>query len=95
MRERKVIMITKEQKMEIIKNFGGDVKNTGDTAVQIAILTAEINDLSEHFQKNKKDLHSKRGFIAKIEKRKKLLTYLRTENFDKYKDTISKLGLRK
>lgn len=88
-------MITKEQKIQIIKDFGGNENNTGDTSVQIAILTAEINDLSEHFQTNKKDLHSKRGFIAKIEKRKKLLTYLKNDNFDKYKQTIEKLGLRK
>ncbi len=94
MKETK-IMITKEQKQKIIKEYGGSEKNTGDTSVQIAILTYEINDLSKHFKINKKDLHSKRGFIAKIEKRKKLLTYLKSENFNKYKDTIQKLGLRK
>ena len=88
-------MITKEQKLKIIKEFGGSQTNTGDTSVQIAILTHEINDLSKHFEKNKKDLHSKRGFISKIEKRKRLLTYLKFKNFDKYKQTIKKLKLRK
>ena len=88
-------MITKEQKLKIIKEFGKTEKNTGDTSVQIAILTHEINDLSKHFEKNKKDLHSKRGFISKIEKRKRLLTYLKAKNFDKYKQTIKKLKLRK
>lgn len=88
-------MITKEQKSKIVAEFGGSEKNTGDVAVQIAILTAEINSLSEHFAVNKKDLHSKRGFIAKIEKRKKLISYLKSENFDRYQETIKKLGLRK
>ena len=88
-------MITKEQKAKIVKDFGGNEKNTGDTAVQIAILTAEINSLSKHFETNKKDLHSKRGFIGKIEKRKKLISYLKSEDFDRYQETIKKLGLRK
>ena len=88
-------MITKQQKIEITKDFGGDIKNTGSTSVQIAILTAEINDLSNHFKENPKDLHSKRGFIAKIEKRRSLLTYLKSEDFDTYQEVLKKLGLRK
>ena len=88
-------LITKEEKAKLIKKFGGDVKNTGDITAQIAILTHEINSLTEHFQVNKKDLHSKRGFIAKIEKRKKLLTYLKNQDFEKYQNTIKQLGLRK
>ena len=88
-------MITKEQKIELAKTFGGSEKNTGDTAVQIAILTYEINELTEHFAVNKKDLHSKRGFIGKIEKRKKLITFLKSEDFKRYQETIKALGLRK
>ena len=88
-------MITKEQKIELVKKFGGSEKNTGDTAVQIAILTYEINELTKHFETNKKDLHSKRGFIAKIEKRKKLISYLKAEDFARYQETIKALGLRK
>ncbi|RTZ68922.1 MAG: 30S ribosomal protein S15 [Tenericutes bacterium] len=88
-------MITKEQKKEIAKKFGGSEKNTGDTAVQIAILTAEIEDLKPHFEVNKKDKHSKRGFIAKIEKRKKLITYLKNTDYQRYQKTIKSLGLRK
>ena len=88
-------MITKEAKAKLAKEFGGSEKNTGDTAVQIAILTQEIESLKKHFETNKKDNHSKRGFLAKIENRKKLLTYLKTTNFEKYQDTIKKLGLRK
>lgn len=88
-------MITKEQKQELVKKFGGSEKNTGDTSVQIAILTYEINELTKHFETNKKDLHSKRGFIAKIEKRKKLISYLKSEDFNKYQELIKELGLRK
>ena len=88
-------MVTKQKREEIAKQFGGDVKNTGDTAVQIALLTEEINELSVHFATNKKDLHSQRGFIAKIEKRKKLITYLKSQDFARYQETIKALGLRK
>ena len=88
-------MVTKEQKIELTKKFGGSEKNTGDTAVQIAILTAEIEDLKPHFEKNKKDKHSMRGFLAKIEKRKKLISYLRNTDFNRYQETIKALGLRK
>lgn len=88
-------MVSKEQKAEIVKQFGGDVANTGATPVQIAILTLEIESLKEHFQKNPKDLHSNRGFIAKIEKRKRLLKYLKKINFNQYQDTITRLKLRK
>ena len=88
-------MITKETKSKLAKEFGGSEKNTGDTSVQIAILTNEIESLKKHFETNKKDNHSKRGFLAKIENRKKLLSYLKSTNFEKYQDTIKKLGLRK
>ena len=88
-------MITKEKKAELAIEFGGSAKNTGATQVQIAILTAEIEDLKKHFEINKKDNHSRRGFIAKIELRKKLLKYLKTNDFELYQTTIKKLGLRK
>lgn len=88
-------MVSKEQKAEIVKQFGGDANNTGATAVQIAILTYEIESLKHHFEVNKKDLHSRRGFIAKIEKRKRLLKYLKKINFEKYQNTITKLNIRK
>lgn len=88
-------MITKEQKKKLAIKFGGSEKNTGLTEVQVAILTAEIEDLKPHFKSNKKDLHSKRGFMAKIEKRKSLLNYLKNKNFAKYQELIAKLGLRK
>ncbi len=88
-------MISKEEKAKLAKQFGGSEKNTGDTSVQIAILTAEIESLKSHFETNKKDKHSMRGFLAKIELRKKLLTFLKGEDFKKYQETIKALGLRK
>lgn len=88
-------MITKEQKAKLAVEFGGSEKNTGLTEVQIAILTAEIEDLKPHFQANKKDLHSMRGFMAKIEKRKALLNYLKHRDYEKYQSLIAKLGIRK
>lgn len=88
-------MLTKQQIADLAKEFGGSEKNTGATPVQIAILTKEIEILTKHFEVNKKDLHSKRGFIAKIEKRKSLINYLKSEDFAKYQEVIAKLGLRK
>ncbi len=88
-------MVTKEQKSKLALEFGGSEKNTGATEVQIAILTAEIEDLKPHFEANKKDNHSKKGFLAKIEMRKKLITYLKRMDFASYQKTIKKLGIRK
>ncbi|AJR12455.1 30S ribosomal protein S15 [Mesomycoplasma dispar] len=88
-------MISKARKSELILKFGKSPKNTGDTSVQIALLTEDIERLKVHFAKNKKDNHSMRGFIAKVNKRKKLLNYLRTKNFDSYKETIEALNIRK
>ncbi len=87
--------ITKEQKQEIIKQFGANEKDTGKTEVQIAILTAEIKDLTEHMKVNKKDKHSKLGLYKKVSKRASLLKYLRSESEERYKELLPKLGLRK
>ncbi|ADQ90327.1 30S ribosomal protein S15 [Mesomycoplasma hyopneumoniae] len=88
-------MISKARKQEIILKFGKNPKNTGNTSVQIALLTEDIERLKFHFLKNKKDKHSMRGFIAKVNKRKKLLNYLRINSFDTYKETIEALNIRK
>ncbi|VEU59085.1 30S ribosomal protein S15 [Mesomycoplasma neurolyticum] len=88
-------MVSKERKRELTIEFGGNEKNTGKIEVQIAILTEDIEKLKPHFIENKKDKHSKRGFIAKVNKRKKLLSYLKEKDFDSYKATIEKLGIRK
>ncbi len=87
--------VTKEQKAARVKEFANDSKNTGDTAVQIAILTDEINNLTEHLKVNKHDYHSKRGLFLKIGKRRGLLDYLKKNDVVKYREVIKKLNIRK
>ena len=87
--------ISVKEKKEIVIDFGKSEKNTGSTEVQVAILTKKINSLTEHFKKNKKDHHSKRGLLGMINNRRKLLKYLKNKNEQKYTDLIKKLGLRK
>ncbi len=87
--------VSKERKAELVKEFGKDVKNTGSTEVQIAILTDEINNLTEHLKENKHDYHSKRGLLMKVGKRRSLLDYLKITNVVSYREVIKKLNLRK
>ena len=87
--------VSKERKAELVKEFGKDVKNTGSTEVQIAILTDEINNLTEHLKENKRDYHSKRGLLMKVGKRRSLLDYLKRTNVVSYREVIKKLNLRK
>lgn len=88
-------MIDKRQKAEIIKKYGKNSKDTGNSFVQIAILTAEIEDLKKHFEKNKHDNHSRRGFLAKITKRRILLQHLKENDFETYNKCLNELQLRK
>lgn len=88
-------MVTKERKQELVETFGANAQDTGSTAVQIAILTEEINLLNGHMKINKKDVHSKRGLLKKVAQRKSLQRYLAKKDLEKYQDTISKLGLRR
>lgn len=87
--------LSNEKKQEIIKKYARDAKDTGSTEVQIAILTEEINNLTEHLKEHKHDYHSKRGLLKKVGKRKNLLNYLKNNDVNKYRETIEKLGLRK
>ena len=87
--------ISKEEKLSIIKKFGESEKDTGSLEVQIGILTADIEKLKKHFEFNKKDNHSKRGFIAKIQKRKKYLARLSNLDFKSYSNLIAELNIRK
>ncbi len=87
--------INKEVKKTTIESFRINEKDTGSAEVQIALLTEHIKNLTEHFKTHKKDNHSKRGFMAMINRRKKLLRYLKEKDFDKYKTIIKELGLRK
>ncbi|AAT27955.1 30S ribosomal protein S15 [[Mycoplasma] mobile] len=88
-------MVSNTKKLELIKSFGKNEKDSGSIEAQIAILTEDIESLKLHFEKNKKDLHSRRGFIAKINHRKKLLAYLRKNKFTSYASLIEKLNIRK
>ncbi|MFV8401440.1 30S ribosomal protein S15 [Mycoplasma sp. 005V] len=88
-------MVSKERKAELVKQFGKDAKDTGNTAVQIAILTEDIELLKPHFLNNPKDNHSRRGFLAKISQRKVLLKHLRENNFEEYSKVIEALNIRK
>ena len=87
--------ITKEKKQEILKKFGKTEKDTGRTEVQIAILTSEILELTEHMKVNKKDKHSKLGLYKKVSQRASLLKYLKKESNERYLVILKELNLRK
>ncbi len=86
--------ILKEKKWELIRSFQKHEQDTGSAEVQIAILTERINKLTEHMKKNKKDIHSRRGLIAMVNKRKSLLDYLKRKNYAKYMEVADKLNIR-
>ena len=88
-------MITKEQKAELIQKFGDNPNDSGKPEVQVAILTAKINDLTGHLDTHKKDNHSRRGLIKMVSMRRKLLSYLMKNDIARYRTVIAALGLRK
>ena len=88
-------MITKEMKTAIIKEYATKEGDTGSPEVQVAILTARINDLNEHLKVHKKDHHSRRGLLKMVGHRRNLLNYLKEKDLDRYRDLIARLGLRK
>lgn len=88
-------MINKEQKAEIVLKHGESEANTGKTEVQVAILTARINDMTGHLGTHKKDNHSRRGLIKLVAKRRKLLDYLAKNDIARYRSIIAALSLRK
>ena len=85
----------KRKKTDIIKSLQISSKDVGSTAVQIGLLSKKIENLSEHFKKFKKDKHSTLGLTKSVNKRKKLLTYLKKKNVDSYQKVIKQLNLRK
>jgi len=87
--------ITKDRKTEIIGQFRREATDTGSPEVQIALLTARINELHEHMRTHKKDHASRRGLLKMVSKRSSLLTYLRTTDRNRYLTVIGRLGLRK
>ena len=86
---------TEGNKSDVISKFKINEKDTGSPEVQIALITKRLEQLSSHFGSHPKDIHSQRGMFAMISRRKRLLQYLRKENIDRYRATISALGLRK
>lgn len=88
-------MILKEKKQGIIEDFRIHEGDTGSPEVQVAVLTARINELSEHLKMHKKDHASRRGLLKMVGKRNSLLRYLSNNNFESYQEVIKRLGLRK
>ena len=88
-------MISSEKKAEIVAKYGKDAKDTGSPEVQVAILTARINELQDHFNQHPKDHHSRRGLLKMVGKRRNLLAYLRRTDLPAYRELIQKLGLRR
>jgi len=87
--------LNKEQKEEIIKKYAKSKNDVGSVEVQIALLTSEINNLTEHLKANKHDYSSNKGLMGKVGRRKKLLNYLKENDVVSYREIIKKLGLRK
>lgn len=87
--------VTKDAKKKIVSDFWAKAKDTGSTSVQIAILTAQIENLKDHLLEHKKDNHSRRGIMLMVAKRRKLLSYLKKKDPNKYAEVLEKLNLRK
>ena len=87
--------LSSEAKAEIVGNYGRGDSDTGSPEVQVALLSARISELTEHFGELKKDHHSRQGLLKMVNKRRKLLDYLKTRAQDRYRELISQLGLRR
>ena len=87
--------MTKEEKLEILKKYGANEKDSGKAEVQIALLTKRINDLTDHFNAHKKDHHSRRGLMMMVGKRRRLLDFLIKKDIARYRTIIKELNIRK
>ena len=87
--------ITKERTAELVSEFGANDADSGSSAVQVAILTERINNLTEHMKTHKKDFASRRGLVTMVGQRRHLLDYIKRRNEQAYKDLIGNLGLRR
>ncbi len=88
------INLEKETKKELAKKFGKDEKDTGNAAVQVAMMSKKISELTEHLKSNQKDFATKRGLLMMVGKRKRLLSFIKERNLDEYRDLIKKLKIR-
>jgi small subunit ribosomal protein S15 len=89
------VSITRERKKELIEEYKTHEKDTGSPEVQVAILSERIRNLTEHLKAHKKDHHSRRGLLMLVGQRKRLLTYLRGVEVDRYRQLVQRLGLRR
>ncbi|MCF6210193.1 MAG: 30S ribosomal protein S15 [Gammaproteobacteria bacterium] len=87
--------LSAEQKEQIVKDYARAETDTGSPEVQVALLTARINHLSGHFKSHIHDHHSRQGLLRMVSRRRKLLDYLKSKNVERYRDLISRLGLRR
>ena len=87
-------MITKERKAELVKLYGKDENDSGSAAVQVAILSERIRNLTEHLKEHKKDNHTRRGLMKLIGKRRGLLRYIKNRDIEEYRSLIKRLGIR-
>ena len=86
--------ISKERKAELIKTYGKNEHDSGSAAVQVAILTGRIKELTEHMKSHKKDFHTRRGLLMLVGKRRRLLSYIKGNDINEYRELIAKLGIR-
>ena len=87
--------LTTEQKKQIVSDYQQAAEDTGSPEVQVALLSANIQELTEHFQKHKHDHHSRQGLLRMVSNRRKLLDYLKGKDVSRYQDLIGRLGLRR
>jgi small subunit ribosomal protein S15 len=87
--------VSAEQKAKIMQTYARAAGDTGSPEVQVALMSARIDDLSEHFKTHKSDHHSRQGLLRLVSHRRKLLDYLKKKNLDRYRELISTLGLRR
>jgi small subunit ribosomal protein S15 len=87
--------LTQERKLDIIRRFGENEQDTGNTRVQVALLTERINDLTDHLRTHRKDHHSRRGLLMLVGQRRRLLNYMQRSDLEGYRSLIRELGLRR
>jgi small subunit ribosomal protein S15 len=87
--------LTSENKSSIVADYARDEEDTGSPEVQVALLSARISELTDHFGEHKKDHHSRQGLLKMVNKRRKLLDYLKKKDQNRYRELISRLGLRR
>jgi len=89
------LALVKEKKTEIVGEYKQHDNDTGSPEVQIALLTARINQLTDHLKEHKKDHHSRRGLLMMVGQRRRLLNYLTSKDINRYREVVAKLGLRR